>query len=435
MGLRCCSRFRLALLDDEIYLQGSPTMQALITTGEADRLILSAIPSPRAISCPLEKATGRVLLEPVVADRDLPPFDRVMMDGIAIRKSDLDRPGRTFTIEMEQPAGAPQSELSDRPGSAIEVSTGSVCPAGADCVVPREEYEETDRAVRVSESYSLSPVDFVHRQGSDRHAGDTIVPSGSRLGPVEIGSAASSGCDVLQVAQHPRIAVVGTGDELVGVSDSPHAHQIRSSNPHALRCALVLSGHPAGIEHHLSDDPVTIREALARLLDESELLIVTGGIWKGSSDHVANVLVELKAERVFHGIQQRPGKPMGLWKTKTARGLVFTLPGNPVSALVCLHRYVLPALDRWCGLAGRLPSRVCLAESVSLKPDLALFLPVMLDEDQCAEPRAVRNSGDYSGLFGSSGFVELPAAGCEFAPGETFPYYSWAGNRTSIDRH
>ncbi len=399
-------------------------MQALITVEEAESRIAAALASQPIIPCPIGKAAGRILRTPIRADRDLPPFDRVMMDGIAIRYSDL--PLRHFKLVGRQHAGEPAQTLPGESGVAIEIATGAVRPKGTDCIVPREWYSENeDGALAVRSDYLPPEWQYLHRRGSDARRQDLLIRRGERLGPAEIGVAASCGLEFVEVSQNFRIAIVSTGTELVGIGEEPLPHQIRMSNAAAIEAALSLRCHPCQTLEHVSDDVTATRSKLQTMLETHEVLIITGGISMGWADRVPGVLDAIGAECHFHGVAQRPGKPMGFWTL--GRTLIFTLPGNPVSALVGLHRYVLPALDRASELtATGIPCRA-LTETLNFTLNLTWFLPVRIDLNANAIPAPVHNSGDYSALAESDGFLELAAGAETFAAGNAFPFYPWAG--------
>jgi molybdopterin molybdotransferase len=400
-------------------------MQALITVDEAESRIASVLASQPIIACPIEKAAGRILRAPILADRDLPPFDRVMMDGIAIRYADLAL--RHFKLVGRQHAGEPAQTLPGESGVAIEIATGAVRPKGADCIVPREWYSENeDGTLSVRSDYLPPEWQFVHRRGSDARRQDVLVRKGRRLGPAEIGVAASCGLEFVEVSQNFRIAIVSTGSELVSIGEEPLPHQIRMSNAAAIEAALSLRHHPSQTLWHIPDDLTVTELNLRTLLDTHEVLIVTGGISMGRADRVPEVLDALGAECHFHGVAQRPGKPMGFWTV--GRTLIFTLPGNPVSALVGLHRYVLPALDRASELTPSGVPRRALTETLNFTYNLTWFLPVRIQVDAAAKPVPVHNSGDYSALAESDGFLELAAAAQTFRAGEAFPFFPWAGS-------
>src|SRR5581483_3059005 len=204
--------------------------------------------------CPLLQAPGRILREDLRADRDLPPFDRVTLDGFALRAAALGAGTRTFRIEAVQAAGMRAFALGAADDACIEIMAGAVLPAGADCVVPYEAARRDGATMTVSEeALQFAAGHAVHRRGSDHPAGDVIVRAGTRLTGREIAVAAACGYASVTVAQRPRIAVVSTGDELVEVDSPVAAHQIRRSNDHALRAALAGAGFPGAERLHFRD--------------------------------------------------------------------------------------------------------------------------------------------------------------------------------------
>ena len=401
----------------------------MLTPAEAEILIARHLQPFHREHCPLAAAHGRVLLEPIRADRDLPPFDRVTMDGYALRSADWTSGIRSFRVERIQAAGMRAFALGEAPEACIEVMTGAVLPEGADSVVPYEETERDGSRMTVREGAAgIAPGFSVHRRGSDHRAGEEIVAAGTRLGGREIAVAAACGRSSLSVSQIPRIAVVATGDELVEVESPVAAHQIRRSNDHAIRAALALAGYPGAERFHLRDLPQEVEHRLWHILAEYEVVILTGGVSKGRFDLLPAELERQGVRKILQGVAQRPGKP--LWVGVSARGvLVFALPGNPVSAYTCLHRYVIPALELSSGIKPVEPRLVPLASAYVFRPKLACLLPVKLANGPDGMTRAVpmpgNTSGDLAGLVGTDGFVELPADAGEFPDGTLTPFRAW----------
>lgn len=404
----------------------------MLTPAAAEKLILETIATFHREDCPLATAHGRVLRADLLADRDLPPFDRVTMDGYALRAAALAAGTRAFRIEATQAAGMRAFTLGPAAEACIEIMTGAVLPEGADCVVP---YEETTRdpAPAATMTVSADAAKFttghaLHRRGSDHRAKDVLVPAGTRLTGREIAVAAACGYASVSVSQLPRIAVVSTGDELVEVDAAVAPHQIRRSNDHALRAALAGAGYPAAMRFHLRDVQHEIEHMLWHILAEFDVVIITGGVSKGKYDYLPAELEKQGVKKKFHGVAQRPGKPF--WFGLSARHTpVFALPGNPVSAYTCLHRYVLPALAH-ASAATRAPLRtVALGAATSFKPPLAHLLPVKLSSGPRAEllalPDATNTSGDFAGLLATDGFVELPPGPGQWAAGTLVPFWPW----------
>lgn len=393
-----------------------------ITPQAAESLIYPLREKVPEVGCRLEEAAGKILRQDILADHDFPPFDRVMMDGLAIRSGDLLGGCREFVLSGLAAAGAPPVALPSSVGVGVEVMTGAVLPSGADCVLPCEWYEVRDGIAAVREGLDSPPGTFIHRRGSDHAEGQALLRPGVRIGPVETGIAAACGCTHLLVADSLRIAVFGTGDELVPIDTKPEHGQIRGTNVVALSAALKLSGHTPRESGFLPDDQESMREALARAMSRNDVVVVTGGVSMGKRDFVPEILGNLGAKRILHRIAQRPGKPMGVWVVPGGGPVVFGLPGNPVSALVCLHRYVIPALSHWSGEVRPRQALRPLNGRFSRPRGLTLFLPVVEAQDGTVAPSPVANSGDFSGLAGSSGFVEVNEC---FVNGEAVPYFQW----------
>lgn len=402
----------------------------MLTPAEAEKLIQDALPAAASEDCPLAEAHGRVLRRGIRADRDLPPFDRVTMDGFALRSEALAAGRRTFENLGIQAAGMIPRKLGAREDVCVEIMTGAVRPEGADCVVPYEDaVREGNRITVAAAAATRIAAGFaIHRRGSDHAATDLIVPEGTRLGGREIAVAAACGWVTLSVAARPRIAVVSTGDELVEPDMPVAPHQIRRSNDYALRAALVAAGFPAVERFHLRDVREEIEHRLWHIVAEFDVVLLTGGVSKGKFDYLPAVLEALQVRKVFHGIAQRPGKPMW-FGVSSRRTPVFAFPGNPAAAYTCLHRYVLPGLARAAGATASPPARVPLAEAVSFPPPLAYFLPVRLETDDLGRSRArpdpLNTSGDFAGLVGTDGFLELPAEQNDFPAGYAAVFRPW----------
>ncbi len=397
----------------------------LNTPAEADRLIRESVHALPAEDCPLAQAHGRVLRAPLKADRDLPPFDRVTMDGYALRAG----AGRKFCVTGTQAAGMIPLSIKT-PDECIEIMTGAALPVGADCVIPYEDVSRGGVTITLSDTAHIAPGASIHRRGSDAIAGRELVATGTRLTGREIAVAASVGAATLSVAMRPSVAVLATGDELVEVDYAELApHQIRKSNDYALRAALLSSGLISRAERfHLRDLPREIEETLQHVIASFDIVILTGGVSKGKFDHIPAALAKLGVAKKIHGIAQRPGKPF--WFGLTPRHTpVFALPGNPVSAYTCLHRYVFPALTRMSGLTPAAPDPVALATPVTISQPLAFLLPVIItttpDGHRTATPAATNTSGDFTGLLGTHGFVELPPGPADFPAGTVAKFWPW----------
>ena len=400
----------------------------MLTPAEADLLIGQHLQCLPIESLPLTQCAGTVLRENIYAERDQPPFDRVAMDGVAVDSQTVGAGTRSFRVQATQAAGDPPLTLAAA-GDCIEVMTGAVLPVGCNSVIPVEELAVARGQVALAPGARVEPWQHVHRRGSDTRQGTLLLSSGVRLRAPEIAIAASAGMARIRVSSQPMLAVISTGNELVEPGEPVLAHQVRRSNAYAIVSALRERGFQRVADDHIHDDPRELRERLKFHLETHDVLVLSGGVSMGRFDLVPKVLEELGVRAVFHKVAQRPGKP--LWFGVAPSGAaVFGLPGNPVSTLVCLIRYVLPAL---CGSLGQNPQpveRIALGAPVTVTPPLTYFLPVRLEQDDWgrtwAAPAPTNGSGDFTALAGTGGFVELPPGPNTYAKGFVTRVYRWS---------
>lgn len=371
---------------------------------------------------PLSSSVGRILQEDLLADRDFPPFNRVSMDGIAFQYSCFNDGSRSFKVEGLQAAGAPQMTLQES-CHCLEVMTGAMLPLGVDTVVRYEDVKMTN-GVAIIQVDKVKPGQNIHRKGTDRTKGALIIPAGQQISPAEIGVAATIGKAVLAVKQLPKVAIISTGDELVEVTEHPLPHQIRKSNVHKLAASVLEKGIRADL-FHLPDEKAAIRKVLSSLLDSHDALILSGGVSAGKLDFIPDILEELKVEKLFHKVAERPGKPF--WFGCSAEAVVFALPGNPVSSFMCLNRYFFPWLNASLGLPALSEKYAALGTDFHFKPDLTYFLQVKIrygkDGKMTGFPVEGKGSGDLANLVDADAFMELPRGRNDFSAGEVFPIY------------
>ncbi|MFT3992526.1 MAG: molybdopterin molybdotransferase MoeA [Luteolibacter sp.] len=395
----------------------------MLSFRDALERLLANVPAAREEMCRIETAVGRVLRQPITADRDFPAFDRVMMDGFALRAEDWNAGIREFRVTGSAPAGAPRIGLSGN-GTCVEVMTGAPSPLGADAILPVEEVLRRDDGGVVFRETKVTAGEFIHRAGIDAGEGSILLEAGTLLGGRELGVAASCGAAELWVSKLPEIAVLATGDELVGVDEIPLPHQIRQSNAHAIAASLQRAGFPARTSGVLSDEVHASRDGLTKILSEHDWVILTGAVSMGARDFVPVLLDELGCKKLFHGVAQRPGKPAGCW-IGPAGQVVMTLPGNPVSALTGLHVFVLPALAKATGLKETPRRRVVMEDRQVRLPGMTRHLPVRLRDDGRAEPAPTGNSGDFIGLLRSDGCITLPPRGESIGITAAFQFTPW----------
>ena len=333
--------------------------------------------------------------------------------------------GRCTSRARRAPAIRPR-RLRDADDGAVRVMTGAVLPAGSDTVIRSEDLRLEGGRAWLQPEQPIVPGQNVHRQGSDTRAGTTVLTPGRRISAADIAVLASVGRAEVSVGRRPRVAVISTGDELVDVGRPIAAHQVRRSNIYVVATALTGLGYEVDARH-LPDDPDQLSAGVSAALAGHDVLITTGAVSKGSADFLPGVYGRLGAECYLHGVRQRPGKP--LWIGGTGAGKrVFALPGNPVSVMMCLYRYVVPYLAAAEGAAPAPPMHAALAEEVRFPPPLTLFLPVLLTAaggTLAAQPAPAQNSGDFLALVGTDGFLELAAGETRFATGSVLPLYPW----------
>lgn len=305
--------------------------------------------STKMVSMALDSAYGFQLAEDLFADRDFPPFHRVMMDGLAVQ--DLKR--KQWPIEQTVYAGQAKVQLQN-PDAGIEIMTGAPLPDGCKAIVPVEELEikiENGHKVAYFKGKDIADGQFIHRQGSDIQKDQLLIPKNTKMGAIQIALAASIGKATLQVFEKPKIGLIATGDELVGVDQIPLPHQIRSSNMPMIQSVLIGKKYVSDL-FHLRDDREEMRQKLTAILAEKDILLLSGGVSAGKKDFIPDVLEEIGFTCHFHKIAQKPGKPMWFGTRSQDQKTIFALPGNPISTLVCFYNYFLPTIEHQAAERG-----------------------------------------------------------------------------------
>lgn len=392
----------------------------MVSVDEASRIVFSHLFTTRSQTVDLSNAVGKVLAEEITADRDFPPFDRVAMDGIAIRSEQVSQGRRTFVIEQVQAAGELQKKLL-RPENAIEVMTGAMLPGGTDTVIRYEDIS-VQSGIATLNSSDVSPGNNIHRQCLDAQKGEVLLSRHTLLSPAEIALLAAVGKCQVEVLGFPSAAIISTGDELVAVEDIPEAHQIRRSNVFAIEAAMTEMKWP-GTRFHMPDREDILRDTLREIVSTFDILILSGGVSKGKFDFIPSVLESVGLKRKFHQVSQRPGKPFWFGASDSGK-VAFALPGNPVSTYMCFYRYIKPWALKSMGLPTGFDP-VFLAKDFSFRPELTFFLQVNVKNDNgrmMAHPLQGGGSGDFANLKNVSGFVELEKEKTEFKAGDLVPF-------------
>lgn len=397
----------------------------MIAVEEAAKIVFSHLHKLETDEVPLEAAVGRILNEDILADRDFPPFNRVMMDGIAIDHKAFQNGTRRFLIEDIQPAGAPQKKLADH-NNCLEAMTGAVLPQNTDAVIRYEDLHfEDQKTVRV-DLEEIIPFQNIHLQGTDRKRGELLIKAGKKITAAEVAIMATVGKSRVKVIKNPTIALVSTGDELVNIEETPHPYQIRKSNTSSIKAALKEMDCEAD-DFHLADNLEAVKKGLSDIFKKYEVVILSGGVSKGKKDYVPEALEKLNVEKLFHKVKQRPGKPFW-FGVRQGENVVFALPGNPVSTFMCFYKYVKPWLQKSANQLVE-DKKAVLAEDYNFSPGLTYYLQVKLsystDGQLIATPVKGQGSGDLANLLEADAFLELPEGQEHFSKGEVFNVLSY----------
>jgi molybdopterin molybdotransferase len=386
----------------------------LIELEAAREIVLEAAAPLGSEEVGLRDCLGRVLTETVLAPEDVPAFDNSAMDGFAVRAADTGA-GARLRIVGESRAGTPaQSAVGE--GEACAISTGAAIPRGADAVIRVEDTRREDDLVELAVAVERGR--DLRAAGSDLSAGSVVLEAGIRVGAAEIGLLASAARARVSVGRRPRVAVVTTGDELVGVDEPLRPGAVRNSGSYVIPALVEGAGGTIVSVEHARDDPAVVTARLAAAL-AADVAVVTGGMSVGVHDHVDDALRELGVTTRFHGVALRPGKPTS-FGTRGAT-LVFGLPGNPVSSLITFLLFARPALR---ALAGEVPRRArtfaILDEDCELTPQRlhAVRCGVHLEADGWhAQTTGPQSSHILSSMRGADAIALLPAGEGTLAAG------------------
>jgi molybdopterin molybdotransferase len=400
----------------------------MLTPLEAEQQIARHLPCLPIESLPVGQCAGGILRENVYTERDQPPFDRVAMDGIALCAASVAGGLRQFRIQATQAAGDQPVELAS-PHHCVEIMTGAMLPPGCDAIVPVERIRITDGVAELAADAAVTAGQFVHPRASDLKQGSLLLQSGTRLEAPDVAAAAGAGMARLRVSQQPAFMVISTGNELIEPGEPIEPWQLRRSNAYGISAALRRRGYLRVTDDHLPDDAAILHDRLKEHLQSYEVLILCGGVSMGKFDLVPSALAACGVKQVFHKVAQRPGRPFW-FGTSPGGNAVFALPGNPVSTLVCLARYVIPAISAAMGLrepaAGE---KIALAAPATLDVALTGFLPATVETDEWGRTWArtvgFNGSGDFAALAGTQGFVELPPGPNTYPKGFLTRLYRW----------
>ena len=380
----------------------------------------------------------KVLAEPVLADRNFPPFARAMRDGYAVRAADLSQLPAMLTVIGEIKAGADNKDIPVlQPGQAVTIMTGAPAPPGSDAVVMVE--HTTHQGGRVQITKGVAAGDNIVPVGSEARRGERLLSPGSRLDYAAIAVAASTGRGRLLVYRKPQVAILSTGDEIVDIDVAPGANQIRNSNSYSLAAQVQAAGGEPVLLPIAPDEPARLRELIADGL-EADLLLLAGGVSMGKYDLVEQVLAEFQAEFFFTGVLIQPGKPAVFGRIPCGRGRLarelpasspehvyfFGLPGNPLSTMVTFELFARPVLE---ALAGMTPHKLVflsarLKSEIKTKTGLKRFLPAILSgefEGAEVELAGWHGSGDVAAMARANCYIVIPPDRERIAAGDWVP--------------
>jgi molybdopterin molybdotransferase len=362
----------------------------------------------------LANALGRYLLEDIIADTDLPPFDRSQMDGYAVRAADTLTAPAKMNIVGESAAGRGwHNEL--KPGQAVRIMTGAPVPAGADSV---QQVELTRELNGGSEVDILEPVTLgrsIVRRGSEIIKGETVLLAGERINAGAVAVLASFGYAKVRVGKRPRVAILATGSELVPVDQSPGKDQIRDSNNFSIAAYAALAGATIERLPLAGDDIAQLKEQIAIAAERNEIIVTSGGVSVGRYDFTKTVLKDLGAEIFFERVALRPGKPT-VFARLPNRTLLFGLPGNPVSVSVTFNLFARVAILAMQGAAETDLDAGTAVLSNNVKPakDRESYLPARLSTTEnaqlIAEPLKWGGSSDFVGFVRATALIVVPQA-------------------------
>lgn len=378
----------------------------MLTYKEAQEIIIGFSKSFGTESVALERALGRVLAEPVAADRDYPPFNRATMDGYAVHLTDLEKGIREFTVAETIFAGQ-ASEIKLASGQCYKIMTGAAVPPSANLIIRREDTIENKTSV-IIQSDQYSAFQHIARQGEDAKVGEHVIRPSTSCTPAVISVLAALGKATVIVEKLPQVALFTTGNEIVPVESAVTAVQIRNSNQYLLRSLLQKWDIEPFLCEHIRDDKKNLFEMLQKGL-AGDFMITSGGVSAGDADYVPEILESLGVKKLFHKVAIKPGKP--IWCGHVPGGvMVFALPGNPFSSLVTFTLFVETYLSHCFSAVNPGLVNLPLMGQRSKKSDIDEFFPVSVRQSPPGVmPLSFNGSGDIITALLADGIAEHPA--------------------------
>jgi molybdenum cofactor synthesis domain-containing protein len=390
----------------------------MIPIADAIQIVLEHSPRLAAEPVALSHAGGRILAEDIIADTDLPPFDRAQMDGYAVRAADVVMTPARLRIVGESAAGAGWHQEM-KASEAVRIMTGAPVPLGADAVQQVELTRESDSEVEI-----LKPVEpgrSIVRRASEIKSGETVLRAGEQINAAMIATLASFGYGQVKVGRRPRVAVMATGSELVDVDQKPARDQIRDSNNYTIEAYAAQTNAIVERLPLVGDETNELKERIREAAERSDVLITSGGVSMGVYDFTKAALKELDAEIFFERVSLRPGKPTVF--ARLGNTLVFGLPGNPVSVTVTFNLFARTALRAMQGASETtLPeAHALLTRDLKGSIDRESYLPAILRTDErgalFAEPLKWGGSSDFVAFTRATALIHIPSGPAQTAAG------------------
>jgi molybdopterin molybdotransferase len=384
----------------------------MIPVADAIKMVLAQTSSLRVESVDVSESTGRILAEDIIADTDLPPFNRAQMDGYAVRAADVASTPARLKIVGESAAGAGwHHEM--KAGEAVRIMTGAPVPLGADSVQQVELTREPNGSGEVEILERVDTGRSIVKQAAEIKRGETVLRAGEEINPQMIATLASFGYAKVKVAQRPRVAVLATGSELVNVDEKPAADQIRDSNNYTIESYAKLAGATVERLPLAGDDRELLRTQIESAIERCDVLVTSGGVSMGVYDFTKDAFRDLGAEILFERVALRPGKPTVFGRA--GKKLIFGLPGNPVSVAVTFNLFVRTALRAMQGANEPALAHLTaiLARHVKGSIDRESYLPATLRSDEkgrlLAEPLKWGGSSDFVSFARATALINIPA--------------------------
>ena len=400
---------------------------SMLTIADAfDRLFATVKPLD-PVSLALGQSLGLTLAEDISSTADSPPFDKSLMDGYAIRSTDLNHGTATLEVVEVITAGMVPTRPIES-GQTSQIMTGAPLPIGADIVIKIEDTARDGDLVRVTPQGSQTNIVL---RGTSVRSGDVVLRAGTKLNGSRIGALAELGRAQVNVHRRPTVAILATGDELVPVDQEPGPGQIRNSNESMLVAQIQAAGAiavPLGIAR---DNRIDLRAKIEQGL-QCDMLVLSGGVSAGTLDLVPSELAAAGITEVFHKVEMKPGKPVwfGLRRVGTTANYVFGLPGNPVSSLVCCELFVRTALKRLMGEPALRPQAVpaALEHPHSARADRPTYHPARLTWTPTGPVVTLvpwHGSSDLCGTVAANAMALLPGAARQYGVGDCLETFAW----------